>query len=153
MTPVTDRIEETEKQAPAVPCDIVIHQRADGGLSGPLGMKLRIAQRGLNAAAVRPDAVGHQRSVDARAPPSDLALIERHHNGREQRDRRRVVAEAGGGLDRLGIAVVHAAHQAAAGPVSGRVVARFFGVVAVFAIAGDGGVDEAVVQRREVLRK
>ena len=56
-----------------------------------------------------------------------------------------MVAEAGGGLDGVGIAVVHLMHQAAARPIGGCVVAGFFGVVAVFAVAGDGGVDQAVV--------
>ena len=42
-------------------------------------------------------------------------------------------------------------HQAAARPIGRRVVAGLFRVVAVFAVAGDGGVDQAVIRRREVL--
>ncbi len=54
-----------------------------------------------------------------------------------------MIADAGGRLDGIGIAIVHLLHQAAAGPVGGGVVAGLIGIVAVFSVAGDGGVDEA----------
>ncbi len=62
-----------------------------------------------------------------------------------KRDRSGMIAQAGGGLDWIGIAIMHLLHQAAARPIGGGVVAGLFGVVAVFSVAGDGGVDQTVI--------
>ena len=61
-----------------------------------------------------------------------------------------MIAQACGGLDWIGIAIMHLLHQAAARPIGGRVIAGLFGVSAMIAVAGDGRVNQAIVGGREV---
>ena len=87
-----------------------------------------------------------------RALAGALALVERGDDRAVKRHRAGVVAHAGDRARRRGVVVgAHQIHQARARPIGVAVEAGLVGFLALFAVAGEGGIDQPLVVRREVI--
>ena len=87
-----------------------------------------------------------------RALAGALALVERGDDRAVKRHRAGVVAHAGDRARRRGVLVgAHQIHQARARPIGVAVEAGLVGFLALFAVAGERGIDQPLVERREFL--
>ena len=114
--------------------------------------KLRPAQHRLRVQAVPPQPVRHQVGGDVAAPSGAFAPEEGGGDGRIEGERGRVVAHAGERLRgrRVRRGPDHV-HQPAPRPERGAVEAGVEPLRAAFAVGGEGGVDQPLVVRPEVL--
>ena len=111
----------------------------------------RVAQRGLNRDAAGPDAFGQERRRDVGALPGALPPIQRRHDRGVDADGRGVIAAACDRQGRRSAGIARQRQQAAAGPVGRDVESRQVGVRSLFAVAGEVGVDQPGIPRRDVL--
>ncbi len=127
-------------------------QCVDAAFARRLGHDLFAAQRRLHRAAIGPQPVRQQRRADIGALAGALALVECRHDGAIGPHRRGMVAHPRQRARRCGLlAGAHQVHQPGARPPRGRVKAGLVGLGAGFAIAGERGVDQALVERRQFL--
>ena len=86
-----------------------------------------------------------------RALAGTLALVQRGDDRAVKRHRAGVVAHAGDRARRRGVFIgAHQIHQAGARPIGVAVEAGLVGFLALFAVAGERRIDQAIVERRQL---
>ncbi len=145
-------VEQRQDNPAVVLAAIVVGHRVQRALARPPFAELGAAQLGLRQHGGGPDAVRHQVRRHMRTLAGALALIQRGDDRAVERHRAGMVAHAGDRARRRGVDVgAHEVHQAGARPIGVAVEARLVGLLALLAIAGERGVDQPLVLRREMI--
>ena len=144
-------VEQREDDPAAVLALVMVGDRVQRMLARPPLLEFGAAQFGLRQHRGGPDAVGHQVGGDMRALAGALALVQRGDDRAVKRHRAGVVAHAGDRAGRRGVLIgAHQVHQAGAGPIGVAVEAGLVGLLALFAVAGERGIDQALVERSQL---
>ena len=142
---------DDEHEPGAVGGAIHVQRRIGGILAIVRREELRLAQRGLDRDARRPDALGEQRGRDIRSLAGALATIERRDDRGIEADGGRIVAAAGHRPGRRRAGIARHRQQAAARPVGRDVEAREIGVRALFAEARDIRIDQTRIPLHDIV--
>ncbi len=149
--PLAILFQQREDQPAPVPAAIMVGHGVERLLPRRAGRDRRAAESGLHHEPVRPHAIRHQRSADMGALAGSFAPVERTDDRAEQGECGGMIAHAGQrSRRRAGVVRPHEVHHARARPPGIAVEAGLVRLLAVLAVAGEGCVDEPLVERREI---